>query len=110
VIWIVKVLGAAAAAVALWWIGKKFWDTIREKVAEWLRKHGWERSILMDAWIRLDSLVGAVRSKIFVKTKQTGEVMISETTYSIEDIDDPEVCSELEKRGHVTKNIMEYIE
>lgn len=87
-----------------------FWDDIREQVAAWLRQKGWENSVLMDAWIKLDSLIGFVRCRIFVKTKKKSKVKISEQEYDIDEIDDPEVLEELQRKGHVKKNIMTLIQ
>lgn len=100
---------AAVGALCGAWLVYRFWDDIRDQVAAWLRECGLDKSVLMDAWIVLDRLAVGIRRKIFVETKQTGEVMISETTFALDKIDDPETRVELEKRGHVKKQILEMI-
>ncbi|MDJ0575881.1 MAG: hypothetical protein QNJ65_12030 [Xenococcaceae cyanobacterium MO_234.B1] len=87
-----------------------FWDDIREQVAAWLRRKGWEKSVLMDAWIKLDRFIGFVRCRIFVKTQKKSKVKISEQEYAIDEIDDPDVLEELQRKGHVKKNIMTLIQ
>ncbi len=87
-----------------------FWDDIKEQVAAWLRQKGWENSVLMDAWIKLDRLIGFVRCRIFVKTKQNRQIEISEQEYAIDEIDDPNVLEELQRRGYVQRNIMTLIQ
>lgn len=100
-----------AIPVIMGFLIARFWRDIRDQVATWLRDQGLENSILMDAWIELDNLIAAVRSRIFVKVKPLGETqMISEMTYNLDEIDDPDVVAELEARGHLTKDIMEYLE
>ena len=106
------VIGVVAVVVAaLLGIGiSLFWDDIREQVAAWLRRKGWEKSILMDAWIELDSVLGFVRRRIFVKTKKKSQVEISEQEYAIDEIDDPDVLEELQRRGYAQRNIMTLIQ
>lgn len=83
-----------------------FWDTVRDKVAAWLRSRGLENSALMDAWIQMDSLVTYVRCRIFVKTAYSGSVQVSEEVYSIDEITDPDVITELKRKGLSTRNIL----
>lgn len=104
-----QVVLAIATAVVGAFLAVKFWDTIRETVAKWLRVCGWEKSVLMDAWIQLDRLISGVRCKIFFK-KRTQELKVFEETYTIDEIDDPDVLAELEKRGFVERNVMTYIQ
>lgn len=87
-----------------------FWDKVRDTVANWLRQKGLENNIFMDAWIKLDSIISGVKGKIFVKTQRIGQVKISEETYALDEIDDPEVHAELEKKGYVNRNIMNYLQ
>jgi len=108
---ILAIAVSIAVPVIMGFLIARFWRDIRDQVAAWLREQGWENSMLMDAWIQLDKLIGAVRSRIFVKVKPLGETkMISETTYNLDEIDDPDVIAELEVRGHLTQDIMEYLE
>ena len=95
--WLVAVGMLVAAAVGTL-IVVKLWDNIRETVAKWLRQQGLAKSDLMDAWVKLDSMVGTVRSRIFVKTEKTGKIIISETEYNMSEIDDEDVIKELEKK------------
>ncbi|MBD2515074.1 hypothetical protein H6G93_08635 [Nostoc sp. FACHB-973] len=105
------VIAAVTAIGALLGIGiSLFWNDIREKVAAWLRQKGLEKSVLMDAWIKLDNLIGFVRCRIFVKTKTKSEVIVSEQQYTMNEIDDPDVLKQLQKRKHAEKNIMPLIQ
>jgi hypothetical protein len=105
------VIAAVTAVGALLGIGfSLFWDDIREKVAAWLRQKGLEKSVLMDAWIKLDNLIGFVRCRIFVKTKTRSEVIVSEQQYAIDEIDDPDVLEELQRRKYAERNIMTLIQ
>ncbi len=105
------VIAAVTAVGALLGIGiSLFWDDIREKVAAWLRQQGLEKSVLMDAWIKLDNLIGFVRCRIFVKTKTKSEEIVSEKQYAINEIDDPDVLEELQRRKYAERNIMSLIQ
>lgn len=99
------IIGAVAAGFAV-----AFWDNIREKVSAWLRNRGLSHSALMDAWIKLDSVMGRIRCRIFVKTREHGVQETSETTYeSIDDIEDPDVQKALRANGYAEKNIMSHV-
>ncbi len=108
---ILVLAGLVATAVAAFYLAR-FWKDIREQVATWLREQKLEKSILIDAWIQLDKIIGAVKCRLFVKLKSTEETkMISETTYTLDEIDDLDVLEELEERGYIDrKDIMEYLE
>jgi hypothetical protein len=108
---ILVLAGLVATAVAAFYVAR-FWKNIREQVATWLREQKLEKSILMDAWIQLDKLIGAVKCRLFVKLKSTEETkMISEMTYQLDEIDDFDVLKKLEERGSIErKDIMEYLE
>lgn len=99
-----------AASVAAALLAGAFWDDIREGVAAGLRDFGLNRSVLMDAWIQLDRLVGHVRSRVFVKTKKGKVIEISERTFSLDEIDDPEIRRVLRNSRHYKKNVLELIE
>ncbi len=103
-----KIVGVAIALFLGGFLLSQFWNEIRDTVAAWLRDQGLQNSALMDAWIVIDGLVTSVRRRIFVKTRQTGEQKISETTHTLDEIREsyPDVYAELEKRGYVKKNIM----
>ncbi|MCL2929962.1 MAG: hypothetical protein MGG37_18910 [Trichodesmium sp. MAG_R01] len=107
--WLVAVGMLVAAAVGTL-IVVKLWDNIRETVAKWLRQQGLAKSDLMDAWVKLDSMVGTVRSRIFVKTEKTGKTIISETEYNMSEIDDEDVIKELEKQGYYKRKIMDLLD
>lgn len=108
---ILAVAVSIAVPIIMGFLIARFWRDIRDQVSDWLREQGLENSMLMDAWIELDNLIAAVRSRIFVKVKPLGETKrISETTYNLDEIDDPDLVAELEARGHLKKDIMEYLE
>ena len=108
---ILAITASVVVPVIMGFLIARFWKDIRDQVATWLREQGLENSMLMDAWIELDNLIAAVRSRIFVKVKPLGETkIISETTYHLDEIDDSDVVAELEARGHIIKDIMKYIE
>ncbi len=101
----------------IWWIiaaiigglTVAFWDDVRERVATWLREHGLSKSVLMDAWIKLDQIIGSIRCKIFTRTHQYGVQKISETSFELDEIKDADVLAELQRRGYVEINIMSQI-
>jgi len=103
------IASVVAVVVGVFYIAK-FWNNIRETVANWLRLAGWERSMLMDAWIQLDSTFSGIRCKFFLKKTESQELRVFEETYSINEIDDVDVLAELEKRGYVERNIMTYLQ
>lgn len=98
------IIGAIAAGFAV-----AFWDDIRDKVAAWLRQKDLSNSALMDAWVKLDLIAGQIRCQIFGKTKQYGTEKIAEATYSKDEIRDRDVISQLERIGHMERNIMSEI-
>ena len=102
------VIAAVTAVGSLLGIGivSLFWNDIRDKVAAWLRRNGLQESILMDAWVKLDSLFTTVRCTIFVKTKTKGVQTVEEKQLSISEIDDPDVLKELQTKGLSQRNIM----
>ncbi|ETW94546.1 MAG: hypothetical protein ETSY1_34410 [Candidatus Entotheonella factor] len=102
------IIGGIATALGLLLVGV-FWDDIRDQVASWLRHQGLAHSDLMNAWIRLDDIVGSIRCKIFVKTRQRGQEVISEKTYTMDEITDADVRAELERRGYSERNILDQI-
>jgi G3E family GTPase len=91
-------------------IAATFWDSIREKVAEWLRSAGLQKTKLMSAWIRLDSIVAGVRCRIFVKTVDRKQHQVSEETYTQSQINDADVLAELKRLGHAKRDILQLIE
>ena len=95
-------LGAVAAALVIW-------DQVRDKLAAWLRKMGLHKSALMDAVVCFDAIAGKVRSRLFAITHQTGEVQIDETTYRMDQIDDPKVLAELRKRGYAERSVLNLV-
>lgn len=107
----VGVIALAGGAYFAW----KYRHEVREKVAEWLRIRGLEKSALMDALMICDTLAGVVEKKIlckiFVKTQKTGEQKVFEQTYTMDEIQkiDSDVYAELEKRGHARKSILKQI-
>lgn len=107
--WLVAVGMLVAAAVGTL-IVMQLWDDIRETVAKWLRQQGLEKSALMDAWVKLDSIAGTVRSRIFAKTEKTGETIISETEYEMSEIDDEDVKKQLKERGYFDRDIMDLLD
>jgi NADH:ubiquinone oxidoreductase subunit 5 (subunit L)/multisubunit Na+/H+ antiporter MnhA subunit len=103
--WIILVLlglGAAAAALAIW-------DQVRDKLAAWLRSMGLHNSALMDAVVYFDTIAGKVRSRLFATTHQTGKVMIDETTYRMDQIDDSKVLAELRARGYAERSVLDLV-
>lgn len=98
--------GATAVAV---YLAGKFWDDISDRVAAWLRARGLAASALMDAWIQLDLSVRTVRTRIYGKQSNDIPTLITETTFNMSEIDDPDVLAELERRGCATRNIMSLV-
>lgn len=107
----VGVIALAAGAYFAW----KYRHEVREKVAEWLRVRGLEKSALMDALMICDTLAGVIEKnvlcKILVKTQKTGEQKVFEQTYTMDEIQkiDSDVYAELAKRGHARKSILEQV-
>lgn len=97
---------AAVVALCTAWLVCHFWQDICQKVAEWLRQHNLDKSILMDAWVKLDRTMVGIRSRIFIRTARTGNIMITEENLSLNQIDDSEVRAELERQGCSSRNIM----
>jgi hypothetical protein len=97
---LLALLGIGAVAVTL-----AIWNQVRDTLAAWLRKMGLHKSKLMDAIIFFDNIAGKVRSRLFATTRRTGKVLIEETTYEINQIDDRKVLAELRKRGHADRSV-----
>jgi hypothetical protein len=104
--WIIAAVSAMVGALVV----NHFWDQIRDEVAAWLRAHNLAKSALMDAWIKLDSLVGSVRCALFVKTRDAREVKISETVYTPDQITDPQIQEELRKKHSAKRSVMHLIQ
>jgi hypothetical protein len=107
---IAAVVALVVAAGGYLLVRYRCWDSIRDQLAGWLRASGLDRSMLMDALVRLDNLVVNVRCRLIGKTRHQGEVLIREEILSPDDIDDPEVLAELRKRGHFEKSVLTLIE
>src|ERR1700686_3739097 len=104
-IWVILALfGIVVAAAAL-----AIWDQVRDKLAAWLRQIGLHKSALMDAVVCFDTIAGKVRSRLFATTHQTGKVKIDETTYRMDQIDDPQVLAELRKRGYAERSVVNLV-
>lgn len=104
-------IGALITIVVTTFVVAVIFNWIRESVAQWLRINDLQESALMDAWIKLDKVVGKVRTKLFVKTYQTGTQQIKEEQFSLEQLkkEDADVYAELQRRGYAEKNIMSHI-
>jgi hypothetical protein len=104
---VLALLGIGAVAVAVTAI--VFWDSIRDLLAGWLRSKGLEKTVLMDALIRLDTVMGKVRCQLFATTTNTGTAKIEETTFTMDQIDDPQLREELIRRGLVERNVLHLV-
>ncbi|MFD7731689.1 hypothetical protein ACFV6F_15035 [Kitasatospora phosalacinea] len=91
------VLLAAAAIGAA--VAVTFWNGIVEAVSRWLREHGLADSDLMAAVVTLDRLAVGVRQRLTVRTP-AGFTVILDEELDLDDIDDPQVLAELERRGY----------
>lgn len=92
--------GAAAVGVCVYWTG------IRERVADWLHRRGLEKSALMEAWVEADRLVSRIRTKILVRTWDSQVHVVATETYSIEEVDDPDVLRQINRDGTVRTSIL----
>lgn len=98
------IFGALVAGTAI-----ALWDDIRDKVTIWLHNRGLQKTVLMDAWVVFDKVMGRVRRRIFGKLRQQGTATISEDTLDLSQIDDEEVRRKLVSNGSVQRNVMSYI-
>lgn len=95
------VVGGITTAVVL------NWDEIREEVKDWLHEQGLNNTLLMDAWVEISQFADAVVKKVKVRTATTGEQTVSEKTYRLDEVDDPDVLAALKRNGYYRKNIMD---
>lgn len=101
---ILAVLGSGVAVAAI-----VFWDDIRDRLAGWLRRMGWQKSALMDALVRLDRLAGQVRCRLLATTRAAATHQIDETHYDMDQIDDAEVKAELLRRGLAERSVLHLV-
>ena len=97
-------IGTVAAVTAV-----VFWDDIRDRLAGGLRSKGWHKSVLMDAVVRLDALVGKARRRLLATTN-AGTFEIEETELALDQIDDQEVRAELSRRGFVERSVLHLVD
>lgn len=101
---ILALLGAALGGAAV----VTFWNSVREAVTGWLQRNNLTKSALTEAVIVLDKLAVGIRRRIIVQTAQRREV-VREEELSLDQIDDPQVRAEIQKRSHVQLDIMHQI-
>lgn len=68
---------------------------VQDTVASWLRRHGLEHSLFMDALVIFDHVRSALKRTIFLRDRRKRLTRIEETELSQELIDDPEVRAKL---------------
>jgi hypothetical protein len=97
---------AIAAAVGAA-IGVSLSTAIQRAVATWLRENGLDKSVLMDAVVALERAGNRVKARVRVQARNHGtKVITMEKTHSIDDIADPQVRAELQRRGHAEQNVL----
>jgi hypothetical protein len=100
---VIYVIAAAVAAA----IGSSLSNDVRQRVARWLRQHGLAKSVLMDAVVLLDKMSTGVKASVKITAKNRPiEVLSIEKTYRYEQITDPQLRSELNRRGHAEQNVL----
>ena len=98
---VAALVGAGAATVV-------FWTTIKDVLSRWLRERNLQESALMSAVVILDRLAVGIRRQLRVHTHAYGVQIISEEQLSIDQIDDPEVRAQVERRPHVELDILRH--
>jgi hypothetical protein len=98
-------LAVAAAVGAV--IGVSLSTAVQRAVTGWLRDNGLAKSALMDAVVALEKVGNRVKAKVRVTARNHGTKVIAiEKTHSIDDITDPQVRAELERRGRAEQNVL----
>ena len=101
----VVAVGAVAGGL---YLSHKFRHKVREDVKNWLHRNNLAETRLMDVLMVCDRAAGQtdkVTCKIFVKTQEKGQQIVSEETYSLEQLQKlhPEVAAKLAK-GQTTQD------
>ena len=95
---------AAALAVAF---GASLSNGVRRRVASWLRQHGLAKSMLMDVVVVLDKVASGIKAKVRVTARNRPTEMLSiEKTYRYDQIKDPQLRAELQRRGHAEQDVL----
>ncbi|EIV90793.1 hypothetical protein [Frankia sp. QA3] len=93
---VVGILAALAALVTVALI-----RDVKLAVAAWLRDRGLAASALMNVLIRLDKVGSRVRASLRIKARrQPRATVVLDETYSMKQIKDSGLLSELNRRGH----------
>jgi len=101
-IWLVVGLVAAALSGG---VVITFWNTGRETVLQWLRRHGLDKTVLTEAVILLDRIAVGIRRRIRISTPQSTEI-ISEEALTLDQIDDPKIRAWAEQHSHVAIDML----
>ncbi len=81
-----------------------FWDEIREKISEFLRRMGLADSWVMDAWVMFNRVVSSFRRftrKIFIRGKNREVKKVEEEVVDIEELPE-EIREQLKNREWLT--------
>lgn len=83
-----------------------YWTKIRERVANWLHRHGLEKSALMEAWVQADRAVSRIRAKVLVRTWDQKVHVVATETYSLDEVDDLDVLCQIDRNGTACTSIL----
>ena len=88
-----------------------FWEWVVETITDWLHRHNLNKSVLMDAWVRIERFGTRARALVYTKKKgQRRVVKVEERELDMDEIDDEEVLVELRRRGKAKRNVMHLID
>lgn len=98
--WLLAAIVGSLAALA---VVSYFWNEIRELILSWLRDNGISTYYVKKALVYLDKKLvwfrRKIRAIIGIKTYESDKVIkVEEKIYEPDEIDDPDVINELNKR------------
>ena len=110
----IVLVGAAAIAAGVLYLGWRYRQKIREEVSHWLRQRNLQNTALMSALVIFDGVTAGldrVRRRILIKTSETGEQVISEQSISLAELRKvaPEVHALLVKKGSAEQDIYKLV-
>jgi hypothetical protein len=106
----IKVTIVVAVAIGALYLGWRYRQKVRDEVSKWLRQRNLENSALMSALIVYDNIIvgiDRVRRRILVETVETGQVVVSEQSISLEELHkiNPELYELAMQHGSVSQDV-----
>lgn len=104
-------IGAVAGGL---YLSHKFRHKVREDVRDWLHRNNLAKTRLTDVLMVCDRVAGQVDKvtcKIFVETQEKGQQVVSEETYSLEQLQKmhPDIAERLTKGQSAQDSILKLI-